>query len=165
MYNLLCLVKELDSKLFSRVSKASSTCTGLILFRRSDTLRAGSVRVHSVPKEVCQGVAARLNAGSQTVLVWASVHPAWSRPRHPILALSTSSDLDPVLDAAFRLVNPARLPVVVVVLSSELHSEGVVELLHGDLAVPVVVESSHKGVLLVVCHEDVQPKRIRIYCL
>ena len=101
------------------------------------------------------------------MLVWASVHQAWSRLQHPILALSTSSDLDPVLDAAFRLGNPAlaRLPVVVVVLSSELHSEGVVELLHGDLAVPVVVESSHKRVLLVVGDEDVQPKRIRINCL
>lgn len=164
MYNLLCLVKELDSKLFSRVSKASSTCTGLILFRRSVSFLAGSVRVHSVPKEVCQGVVARLNEGSQTVLVWANVHLARSRPKHPLKALATSSVLDPVLDAAFRLVNPARLPVVVV-LSSELHGEGVVELLHGNLAVPVVVESSHKGVLLVVGDKDVQPKRIRIYCL
>ena len=137
----------------------------MILFRRSDTLPAGSVRVHSVPKEVCQGDTARLSARSQKVLVWASVRLARSRPKHPIVALSTSSDLDPVRDAASRLGNLARHPVVVVTLSSELHGEGVVELLHGNLAVPVVVESPHERVLFVVCHEDVQPKRSRIYCL
>ena len=81
------------------------------------------------------------------------------------MALSTNSVLDPVLDAAFRLANSACLSVVVVVLSSELHSEGVVELLHGNLSVPVVVESSHQGVFLVVGDEDVQPIRIIINCL
>ena len=38
---------------------------------------------------------------------------------------------------------------------SELHSECVIELLHGDLSISVVVESSHEHVLFVVRHVDV----------
>ena len=94
---------------------------------------------------------------SQTLLVWANVHLAPFRQKHPEWALSSNSD--PSLDDDLRLAL-ATVSVVVVVLSSELHSEGVVELLHGNLAVPVVVESSHQGVFLVVCDEDVQSKQV-----
>ena len=41
---------------------------------------------------------------------------------------------------------------------SELLCERVVELLHGDLAVAVVVEASHERVLLVVGNEDIKAK-------
>ena len=51
------------------------------------------------------------------------------------------------------------LPLVFGFQSSELLGERVVELFHGDLAILVVVEASHKDVLLVVGHMDVQPKR------
>ena len=40
---------------------------------------------------------------------------------------------------------------------SELLRESVVELLHGDLSVLVVIEFSHQDVLFVVRHVDVQP--------
>ena len=45
--------------------------------------------------------------------------------------------------------------VVFQVHRSELLGEGVVELLHGDLAVVVVIEPSHQDVFLVVGHVDV----------
>lgn len=49
-----------------------------------------------------------------------------------------------------------RLAAVALAVS-ELLGESVVELLHGDLSIAVVVESSHEDVLLVVGHVDVQP--------
>ena len=42
---------------------------------------------------------------------------------------------------------------------SELHSECVIELLHGDLSISVVVESSHQGVFFMISDEDVQTKQ------
>lgn len=38
-------------------------------------------------------------------------------------------------------------------------SESVVELLHGDDSVPIVVEAAHEGVLLVVGNLDAETKR------
>ena len=46
------------------------------------------------------------------------------------------------------------------ILCSEVLGECVIELFHGDLAVTVVVETSHQRVLFVVCHMDSQTKKI-----
>jgi hypothetical protein len=48
---------------------------------------------------------------------------------------------------------------VLTVCSAQLFGERVVELLHWDPAVAIVVEASHKDVLLVVGHVDVEPKK------
>ena len=95
---------------------------------------------------------------SQTLLVWANASdesnrsyctPYWFTLYHRV------EDSELGFSLAVRHVNLAKLPVVVEFLSSELHSECVVELLHGDHSILIVVKSSHKRVFLMVCDEDV----------
>ena len=71
-------------------------------------------------------------------------------------SLSLGEDSELGLGLALRHVELAELPVVVERRSSELHSECVVELLHRDHTVCVVVESSHESMFFCVRDKDVQ---------
>ena len=133
------------------MSQVSSTWTGLILSQRSVTLGL-----------VSSGEPSAATWWTRLLCGQDGASPKGSEHSESLKRWGCSDHFH-----CTRLFNwlIAELPVVVEAWCSELHGEGVVELLHADHAVSVMVESSHQSVFFVVSNEDIHAiKKVNTVC-